>query len=294
MPGDDEVLIKVHATTVTRTDLGLRSAHPFITRFVMGLRRPKRRILGVELAGEIEAVGASVTEFTVGDQVFGACGLGAYAEFVRLRRSAPLAHKPAGMTFDEAAAVTDGATLALACLRNAGSIEGKSVLVYGASGSVGTAAVQLARHFGAHVTAVCGTRHQELVASLGADDVIDYTQEDFTRNGKTYDVIVDAFGKVSFRQSRRSLKPDGIFLATDGLRNLPLALLTRWIGDKRLVFAITRYSKQDVVFFKELIDAGKYRAVIDRRYPLEEVVDATRYVEAGHKTGNVVLTVSGG
>jgi NADPH:quinone reductase-like Zn-dependent oxidoreductase len=294
VPSDDEVLIKVRATTVTRTDLGLRSAHPFITRFVMGLRRPKRRILGVELSGEIEAVGLAVTEFKVGDQVFGASGLGAHAEFVRLRQGAPLAHKPATMTFDEAAAVTDGATLALACLRQAGPCVGRSILVYGASGSVGTAAVQLAKVFGANVTAVCSTRHGELVRSLGADEVIDYTKEDFTRSGRTYDVILDAFGKLSFRRTRRSLKPGGTFLATDGLHNLPLALLTRWIGDKRLVFGITRYSRKDVLFLKELIEAGRYRAVIDRRYPLEDVVDATRYVETGKKTGNVVLTVGGG
>jgi NADPH:quinone reductase-like Zn-dependent oxidoreductase len=292
VPRDDEVLIKVRATTVTRTDVGLRSANPFITRFVMGLRRPKRRILGVEMAGEIEAVGSGVTEFKMGDEVFGASGLGAHAEFVCLRQSAPIAHKPADVTFDEAAAVTDGATLAFACLRSAGLLEDKSVLVYGASGSVGTAAVQLAKVFGAQVTAVCSTRHLELVKSLGADEAIDYTQEDFTRNGKTYDAILDAFGKLSFRRSRGSLKPGGMFLATDGLGNLPLALLTRWIGDKRLVFGITRYSKKDVVFLKGLIDAGRYRAVIDRRYPLEQVVEATRYVETGRKTGNVVLTVT--
>jgi NADPH:quinone reductase-like Zn-dependent oxidoreductase len=151
--------------------------------------------------------------------------------------------------------------------------------------------VQLAKHLGANVTAVCSTRHLELAASLGADEVIDYTQEDFTRSGKTYDIILDAFGKSSFWRSRRSLKPGGLFLATDGMGNLPLALLTRWIGDKRLIFRIARYSKKDVLFLKELMEAGTYRAVIDRRYPLEDVVDATRYVETGQKTGNVVLTV---
>jgi len=291
-PRDAEVLVKIHATTVNRTDCGLRSAQPFFTRFVTGLRRPRNRILGMELAGEVEAVGAAVTEFKVGDRVFGGSGFGAHAEFVCIRESAPLAHMPAGMSFDEAAAVTDGAMLALACLRHAGPLQGRSIVIYGASGSVGTAAVQLARYFAADVTAVAGTRNRELVRSLGADRVLDYTRTDFTKNGQTYDVIMDAAGKHSFIRCRGSLKRGGIFLATDGVGNLPLTLLTRWIGDKRVAMGITRYSKPDVRFLKELIEAGKYRAVIDRRYPLEDVVEATRYVELRHKTGNVVLTVS--
>ena len=215
VPTDDEVLVKVHATTVNRTDAGLRSAELFISRFVTGLVRPKNQILGMELAGEVEAVGATVTEFKVGDLVFGGKGFGAHAEYVCIRESAPLAHKPANMTFEEAAAVTDGAMLALACLRQAGALEGRSILIYGASGSVGTAGVQLARHFGAHVTAVCNTKNVELARSLGADEVIDYTAEDFTRNGETYDVIFDAVGMHSFRRSRRSLKPGGTFVDTD-------------------------------------------------------------------------------
>jgi NADPH:quinone reductase-like Zn-dependent oxidoreductase len=295
VPEDDEVLVKIHATTVSRTDCGLRSAKPFITRFFTGLRRPKRKILGMELAGEVEAVGAAVTEFEVGDHVFGVNGFGAHAEFVCMRESAPLAHKPASMSFEEAAAVCDGASLALACLRTTDLREGRSSLIYGASGSVGTAAVQLAKYFGVNVTAVCNTKNVELVKSLGADEVIDYTQEDFTKNGKTYDVIFDAVGKHSFRRCRRSLKPGGIYVETDlgFLWHVPvLALLTRRIGDKRVTLGITRYTKEDVLFLKELIEAGKYRAVIDRRYPLEDVVEATEYVETGQKTGNVVLTVS--
>jgi NADPH:quinone reductase-like Zn-dependent oxidoreductase len=297
VPENDEVLVRVHATTVNRTDCGLRSADPFITRFFTGLRRPKRRILGMELAGEVEAVGAAVTEFEVGDHVFGVTDSGAHAESVCMRESAPLAHKPAGMTFEEAAAVCDGASLALACLRNADLRQGRSILVYGASGSVGTAAVQLARYFGADLTAVCNTKNVELVASLGAAEVIDYTKEDFTRNGKTYDVVFDAVGKHSFRRCRRSLTPGGIYAETDlgYLWHVPaLALATRWIGDKRVTLGITKYSKEDVLLLKGLIEAGKYRAVIDRRYPLEDVVAATRYVETGEKTGNVVLTVEGG
>lgn len=297
VPKEDEVLVKIHATTVNRTDCGFRSAKPFITRFFIGLVRPKRKILGMELAGEVEAVGAAVTEFEVGDQVLGVKGSGAHAEFVCLREKAPLAHKPAGMTFEEAAAVCDGACTALSCLRNANLRKGRSILVYGASGSIGTAAVQLARYFGADVTAVCNTKNLELVRSLGADRVIDYTHDDFTKNGETYDVIFDAVGKHSFRRCRRSLKPGGMYIETDGgfLWHVPLlALLTRWIGDKRVKLGIARYTKKDVLFLKELIEAGSYRAVIDRRYPLEDVVDATRYVETGQKTGNVVLTVNGG
>jgi NADPH:quinone reductase-like Zn-dependent oxidoreductase len=295
VPKDDEVLVRIHATTVTRTDTGLRSAEYFVSRFATGLRRPKNRILGMEFAGEVEAVGAAVTEFGVGDQVFGGMGSGAHAEFVCIRESAALAHKPAGMMFEEAAAVCDGASLALPCLRAAKLRQGQSILVYGASGSVGTSAVQLARNFDAQVTAVCNTKNLELVASLGADEVLDYTQEDFTKNGKTYDVIFDAVGKHSFRRSRRSLKPGGFYVDTDlgFLWHVPvLALVTRWIADKKVKLGIARYTKEDVLLLKELIEAGEYRAVIDRRYALEDVVEATRYVETGQKTGNVVLTVN--
>ncbi len=214
-----------------------------------------------------------------------------------MREDRPLAHKPAGMTFEEAAAVCDGAIIALACLRKADLRKGRSILIYGASGSIGTAAVQLAKYFDADVTAVCNTKNVELVRSLGADRVIDYTQEDFTKNGETYDVIFDAVGKHSFRRCRRSLKPGGIYIETDlgFMWHVPiLALLTRRIGDKRVTLPVPKYTQKDVLFLKELIEAGKYRPVIDRSYPLEQVVEATRYVETGQKTGNVVLTVNGG
>ena len=294
VPAEDEVLVRIHATTVTRTDTGLRSAELFISRFVTGLARPKRRILGSEFAGEVEAVGAAVTEFEVGDRVFGVHG-GAHAEFVCVPESGAVAHMPGGVSFEEAAAVSDGASLALPCLRKAGLREGQSVVVYGASGSVGTAGVQLAKHFGAEVTAVCSTTNVELVRSLGADEVIDYTQADFTKNGKTYDVIFDAVGMHSFRRCRHSLKPGGTFVDTDlgFLWQIPvLALLTRRIGDKKVALGITKYTKENVRLLKELIEAGKYRAVIDRTYPLEDVVEASRYVETGQKTGNVVLIVT--
>jgi NADPH:quinone reductase-like Zn-dependent oxidoreductase len=295
VPKEDQVLVKIHATTVNRSDCGWRSAKPFFARFFTGLRRPKQRILGMELAGEVGAVGAAVTQFEVGDHVFGVKGFGAHAEYVCIPESAGLAQMPTGMTFEEAAAVCDGATIALACLGKADLREGRNILIYGASGSIGTAAVQLAKHFGAHVTAVCNTKNVELVRSLGADEVADYLHEDFTKNGKTYDVIFDAVGKHSFRRSRRSLKPGGVYLETDlgFMWHVPiLAWATRWIGDKRVTIPIPKYTKENVLFLKELIEAGKYRAVIDRRYPLEDVVEATKYVKTGQKTGNVVLTVS--
>jgi NADPH:quinone reductase-like Zn-dependent oxidoreductase len=294
VPNEDEVLVRIHATTVNRTDCGWRSAKPFFSRYFIGLRRPKRKILGSELAGVVEAVGAAVTEFQAGDHVFGVNGFGAHAEFVCMRESAPLAHKPAGMSFEDAAGVCDGVILALMGLRPAGLRSGKTILVYGASGSIGTAAVQLAKYFEADVTAVCSTKNVEVVRSLGADEVVDYTQEDFTENGQTYDVIFDAVGKHSFRRCKGSLKRGGIYIATDHLQNVILALWTARIGDKRVLFPIPpRYTKQDVLFLKQLIEARKYRAVVDRCYPLEDVVDATRYVETEQKTGNVVLTVKG-
>jgi NADPH:quinone reductase-like Zn-dependent oxidoreductase len=296
IPKDDEVLVRIHATTVSRTDCGLRSAEYFISRVVTGLRRPKEPILGVEFAGEVAAVGTAVTQFAVGDRVFGAKGSGAHAECVCIREDAALAQIPVGLTYEEAAALCDGAALALACLRPAQLREGTSVLIYGASGSVGTAGVQLAKSFGAHVTALCSTKNIDLVRALGADRVIDYTREDFTKDGERYDVIFDAVGKTSFRRCRGSLKAGGAYCETDlgFLWHAPLlAILTRWIGDQRVVLGITRYSQADVLFLTDLIEARKYRAVIDRTYPLEQVVEATRYVETGQKTGNVVLTISG-
>jgi len=297
VPRDDEVLVKIHATTVNRSDCGWRGAHPFFIRFFTGLRRPRRRILGSELAGEVEAVGAAVTQFQVGDEVIGVNGFGAHAEFVCMRENRPLAQKPTGMTFEEAAPICDGAIIALACLRNADLRKGRSILIYGATGSIGTAAVQLAKYFEADVTAVGNTKNLELLRSLGADSVLDYTQEDFTKNGETYDVVFDSVGKHSFRRCRRSLKPGGIYIETDlgFMWHVPvLALATRWIGDRRVTLPTPTYTKKDVLFLTELVEAGKYRPVVDRTYPLEQVVEATRYVETGQKTGNVVLTVTSG
>jgi NADPH:quinone reductase-like Zn-dependent oxidoreductase len=295
VPKDDEVLVEIHATTVSRTDTGLRSADLFASRIVTGLLRPKRKILGSDLAGVVATVGATVTEFEVGDRVFGInpWKFGTHAEFVCMRASGALGRMPAGVSFDEAAAVCDGAILALNALRPVDLSTGKTIVVYGASGSIGTAGVQLAKYFGADVTAVCNTKNLELVKSLGADNVIDYTQEDFTKNGQAYDVIFDSVGNQSFTRCRDSLKRGGYYVATDHLHNLVLALWTARIGDKRVVFSIPpRFTKQDVLFLKGLIEVGKYRAVIDRRYPLDQVVEATRYVETKQKTGNVVLIVN--
>jgi NADPH:quinone reductase-like Zn-dependent oxidoreductase len=297
-PKDDEVLVRVHASTVTRSDTGFRSVEYPFTRLFTGLLRPKRKIAGTELAGVTEAVGTGVTEFRVGDEVFGIMG-GANAEYVCVREGGVLAHKPASLTFEEAAAVADGALLALTCLRPAYPLPGKRVLVYGASGSIGTAAVQLlAEHFdAAQVTAVCNASNVELVRSLGADDVLDYEQEDFTKSGETYDVVFDAVGKHSFRRCRRSLAPGGIYVTADlgFMWHVPLlALVTRIVGARRAALGIGTYRKDDLLLLKKLVEAGQYRAVIDRTYPLEDVVDATRYVETGQKTGNVVLGVRDG
>jgi NADPH:quinone reductase-like Zn-dependent oxidoreductase len=300
VPKHDEVLVKIHATTVNRTDCHVRAANPFLWRlFGTGLLRPKQRMSGSDLAGAVVAAGVGVTEFAVGDHVFGTTGyrFGAHAEFMCVKESARIAHMPSGMSFEEAAAVPDGALPALTGLRGVDAREGRKILVYGASGALGTASVQLAKYFGAHVTAVCNTKNVELVRSLGADEVIDYLNEDFTKNGQTYDVVLDAVGKHSFRRSRRSLKPGGVYVATDlgFMWHVPvLALFSKRFGDRKLLFSVGRATKDDLLFLKELIEAGKYRAVIDRRYPLEDVVEAARYVETGQKTGNVVLTMNGG
>ncbi len=294
-PRDDEVLIRIRASTVSQSDTHARDAHPVLWRLVLGLRRPRARTLGMELAGEVAAVGPAVRAFRVGDEVFGARWFGAHAEFVCLPESGALAHKPANLTFEEAAAIYDGGSQALAALRQAEVRAGSRIVVYGASGSLGTAAVQIAKRLGAHVTGVCGTDHVELVRSLGADEVIDYRNADFTKNGQTYDAIIDAVGKYAFRWGRRSLKPGGIFVATDlgphGLETLFLAVATRWAGSRRLKFAGGRKSRDDALYLKQLVETGAYRPVIDRVYPMEEVAEAHRHVEAWHKTGNVVLSI---
>jgi NADPH:quinone reductase-like Zn-dependent oxidoreductase len=296
-PKDDEVLVRVHASTVTRGEaMGVRSREYRFTRVFTGIRRPRKTCFGSEFAGRVEKVGAAVTEFRAGDEVFGFQN-GALAEYVAVRESGVIAPKPAGLTFAEAAAVPDGSLLALSCLRPAFPLRGKTVLVYGAAGSVGTAAVQLLlHHFEAEVTAVCDTNAVEVVRGLGARQVVDRLTEDFTRNGETYDVIFDAVGKHSFRRCRRSLKPGGIYISMDlgFLYHVPLlALVTRFVGSRRGTLGLGRYRKEDLLLVRELVEAGRYRPVVDRTYQLDRIVEATRYVEAGQKTGNVVVHVTG-
>jgi NADPH:quinone reductase-like Zn-dependent oxidoreductase len=295
-PEKGEVLVKVVASTVTRSDaMGVRHVEYRFARLATGIRRPRRTYFGSEFAGRVEEVGPDVTELRVGDKVFGYAG-GTNAEYVTVPESGAIAPKPAGLTFEEAAAVPDGSLLALSCLRPAYPLQGKSVLVYGAAGSVGTAAVQLlARHFeAAEVTAVCDTKDVKVVRSLGAKEVIDRFREDFTKRDATYDVVFDAVGKHSFRRCRHSLKPGGIYISMDlgFMYHLPLlALATRIFGSKRATVGIGRYRKEDLLVIKELVEADEYRPVIDRTYALDEIVEAVRYVESGQKTGNVVLRI---
>jgi NADPH:quinone reductase-like Zn-dependent oxidoreductase len=292
-PAEDEVLVRVHASSVTRSDCGFRSTEYFFSRAVTGLRRPKRTIAGMEFAGVVEEAGQAVTRLVAGDEVFGIKG-GANAEFISVPESGVIARKPRQLSFEEAAGVPDGALSAFTMLPALGPLEGKHIVVYGASGSIGTAAVQVAAHLGARVTAVCDTRHVELVRSLGADEVVDYLQEDWTRRG-TYDGVFDAVGKSSFRKARRALKPGAAYVSADlgFMWHLPLLILpTRWFGSRKAKLGIARYRQADLLRLCELIESGGYRPVIDRTYPLADVIEATRYVEAGQKTGNVVLTIS--
>jgi NADPH:quinone reductase-like Zn-dependent oxidoreductase len=264
----------------------------------VGLRRPRIRTLGIEFSGEVEAIGAGVREFKVGDAVFGGPrGFGTHAEYICLRESAPITQMPAGLSFEDAAAISDGTSEALATLRKAEVGEGTRLVVYGASGSLGTAAVQIAKHLGAHVTGVCSTSNLELVRSLGADEVIDYRKDDFTKSDQKYDAIIDAVGKYAYHWGRRGLKPGGIYVETDfgphKLETVVMWVLTRWFGSKRLRMAGGWRNKPDIIFAKGLIEAGKYRPVIDSRYPMDQVAEAHRRVETWQKTGNVVLVISG-
>jgi NADPH:quinone reductase-like Zn-dependent oxidoreductase len=295
VPKDDEVLVRIRATSVTRSDAHLRAGKPLIQRFQSGIRRPKRRILGHELAGEVVEVGPAVSALEVGDRVFGALPYlalrtGAHADFMAIPEAWPIERIPKGLDYEQVAAIADGAFSALNAYR-AVPIEGKDVLVYGASGSIGTASVQLGKHLGARVTAVCNTPNVELVRSLGADVVIDYLQDDFTRTGERYDVIFDAVGKLSFGRCKDSLRSGGAYLPTDGFANLFYWLVHKRFGDRKVLFEIPRFRKADALLLAELLESGRYRPVIDRTYPLEDVVEATRYVETGQKTGNVVLTL---
>jgi NADPH:quinone reductase-like Zn-dependent oxidoreductase len=299
-PKDDEVLIRIHAAVVTAVDKVARSGTDFAARLAFGLTKPKMRTLGTEFAGEVEAVGKAVTRFKAGDQVFGASGtaFGAHAEYICLPENGALAAKPGGASYEGAAAIAESGLTALPFLRDSGKIKsGDRVLVNGASGSVGTAAVQLAKVFGAEVTGVCGAANAELVRSLGADHVIDYAKEDFTGARNAYDIIFDTVGKSSFGRCKGALKDNGIYLTT--VVSPAILLQMPWTGargGKKAVIAFTGLRSPadkvaDLGFLGELVEAGRIRAAIGRRYRLDQIVEAHRYVETGHKAGNCVLVL---
>jgi NADPH2:quinone reductase len=296
VPRDDEVLISVHATSVTAADCIMRKGEPAWGRLIIGIRKPRKRfaILGCELAGVVEAVGKDVTRFKPGDQVFGFTGFGvsAYAEYKCMPETASLAIRPANTTYEESAAAVDGATTALFFLRDQAHLQrGQRVLIVGASGSIGTYAVQLAKHFGAHVTGVCSTGNLDLVTSLGADRVIDYTKEDFADGNETYDVVFDTVGKSAFSHCKGSLTDTGCYVPTVGLKNVLLKRWTAMTGGKRVVSGMSIDKRDALVFIRNLIESNQLRIVIDRRYPLEQIAEAHRYVDKGHKKGNVVITM---
>ncbi|HJY32934.1 MAG TPA: NAD(P)-dependent alcohol dehydrogenase [Actinomycetota bacterium] len=293
----NEVLVKVHAATVNRTDCGFRAAHPWIVRFFSGLTKPKATILGCEFAGEIEAVGRDVTAFELGQRVFGFSEdrFGAHAEYLTMPQDGPIGTIPPDLSFEETAPSTEGSHYALSAIRGARIRGGQRVLVNGGTGAIGSAAIQLLKELGAVVTAVGDTEHLELVRGLGADRVIDRTVEDFTRDDRTYDVVLDAVGKTSFARCRRLLGPRGIYLSSDlgPLSQNPfLALVTPLLGRRRVMFPIPpKHSPQELGRIREMLVAGTFRPIVDRRYPLDRIVEAYRYVETGQKIGNVVITV---
>lgn len=293
---ENEVLVKVHATTVNRTDCAFRAAKPFLARFLTGLVTPRVTILGNEFAGEVEVAGSNVTAFEVGDRVFGynEGPFGAHAEYMSLPEDGSLTTMPANLTYEEAAPSTEGSHYALSLIRAARIQRGQDVLVNGATGAIGSAAVQLLKNLGASVTAVCNRENMELVRGLGADRVIDYTAEDFTKDEQTYDVVLDSVGKSTFSQCRRLLKPGGIYLSSDLgplSQNPILALITPLFGGKQVKFPIPKHDQAMVRHLKELIASGEFKPVIDRRYPLDDILEAYKHVESGQKIGNVVITV---
>ncbi len=292
-PGPGEVLIRVHASTVSRSDSGLRRPHPWFIRFVTGILRPKHTILGMDFAGEVEAVGEGVRTFAPADRVFGMTpgGYGGHAAYLCVSERGEIATMPAGLRYEEAV-VGEGALYADSNLRVVGVRPGQKILVYGASGAIGTAAVQLAKIYGAEVTAVVATRHVELAKSLGADRVVDFTAGDFTQIGETFDLVFDAVGKTTYFRCRRLLKAEGVFAATDlgpWAQNIFLQIWTSITRSRRVVIGLPKSSQAFVEWLGARIEAGQFRAVIDREYPLDAIVDAYRYVETGEKTGIVVL-----
>lgn len=299
VPKDQELLVKVYCSTVNRTDSGFRSAEYFVSRFWSGLFRPKYTILGCEFSGVIEGIGKGVRTFKVGDRIFGFNDqtFGGHGEYLIIAETAAIATMTPSMSFEEAAALTEGAHYALCNIRAAKVAAGQNVLVYGATGAIGSAAVQLLKSRGAHITAVCNTRNVELVKSLGADKVIDYQTQDFTQIKDRFSFIFDAVGKSSFRQCKPLLTPRGIYISTElgkNGENIFWALLTPLGRGKRLLFPLPAISKDDVIYLRDLFEKGEYRPVIDRLYSLEEIVEAYKYVETGQKTGNVILEMTAG
>ncbi len=296
-PGPDEVLVKVYATTVNRTDCGFRSAEYFISRFFSGLFKPKFGILGNEFAGIVEEVGNDVKLLKVGDKVFGYndTKFGAHAEFMTIAEKDAITTIPDDIPFEQAAPITEGAHYALCDIRAAKISHEHNVMIYGASGAIGSAAVQLVKYFGARVTAVCNTQNVEVVKSLGADQVIDYINQDFTQIDERFDFIFDAVGKSSFWQCKPLLKKHGIYISTElgkNSENIFLALFTPLFNGKKVLFPLPTIRKDDVIFLKKLVESGKYKPLVDRSYHLDNIVDAYRYVETGQKTGNVVITLT--
>lgn len=297
VPKQDELLIKVYASTVNRTDCGFRSAEYFISRFFSGLFRPKYTTLGCEFAGEIVEVGGSVQNYSVGQQVIGFNDIrfGGHAEYIVVRHDDAIGPKPASLTYEEAAPILEGSHYALCNIRAAGIAPGQRWLINGGTGAIGSAAVQLCAHFGADVTAVCGSAHVELVRSLGASTVIDYLKEDFTQRSETYDVVFDAVGKSSFGRCAAMLKPNGFYISTElGPRyeNPFLAIKGKFTSGKKVLFPLPTITKEDVAFLISLVESGTFKPVIDRVYPLEQIVEAYRYAGTGEKIGNVVIKIA--
>jgi NADPH:quinone reductase-like Zn-dependent oxidoreductase len=295
-PQGNEILLKVHATTVNRTDCGFRSAEYFISRLFSGLFKPKINILGNEFSGIIEKTGKEVTLFKTGDRIFGYddSKFGGHAEYKTISESAAIATIPDKLTFEEAAPIIEGAHYALCDIRAAKVKFGDNVMIYGASGAIGSAAVQLVKYFGANVTAVCNTQNVEIVKSLGADLVIDYMTDDFTKTDQKFDFILDAVGKSSFKHCRPLLKNNGIYISTEpgkNSANIFLALVTPIFGGKKVLFPLPTINKEDVLFLKKLVEEGKYKPLVDKKYHLDKIVEAYKYVETRQKAGNVVITL---
>jgi len=293
-PKDKELLIKMYATSVTSGDARIRRADPPIIKLIFGFKKPRNSILGVVVSGEVESIGKGVTKFKVGDQVFGTGGMefGAYAQYKCISEDAPLALKPNSLSFEDAAAIPFGATSSLHFLRKGNIKKGQKVLIYGASGALGTAAVQLAKSFGAEVTGVCSSANLEMVGSLGADEVIDYTKEDFSKSDKRYDIIFDTVGKCSYTDALNSLTKNGyLLLANAGVSNTFKGLWTSILSSKKVIAGVAKESVEAINFLKDLSNAGKLTAVIDKVYALEQIPEAHAYVDKGHKKGNVTITL---